>query len=96
MYKNAARFYSRFKAQTGQSATNMAKPPKEKGYPHDGKDEDQIRNATSFTSNKAKLEKEKLIAEMKEKSKRSPARLKQFSSKLKAKKTKVRVKKSRV
>jgi hypothetical protein len=91
MYKNAARFYSRFKAQTGQSATNIAKPPKE--YPHDGKDEDQIRNATSFTSNQAKIEKEKLITEMKEKSNRATANLKHLSNKVKAKKAKARVKK---
>jgi hypothetical protein len=95
MYKNAARFYSRFKAQTGQSASNMAKPPKEKDHPDNGKDGDQIKNSTSFTSTQAKKEKEKLITEMKEKSNRATANLKHFSNKFKAKKAKARVKKSK-
>jgi len=48
MYKKAAKFYNRFKAQTGKEPSSIAKPLTSKPDRH--KDLDQIRNASSAVS----------------------------------------------
>jgi hypothetical protein len=90
MYKKAAKFYNRFKAQTGKEPSSIAKPLTSKPDRH--KDLDQIRNASSAVSRQAALEKEGLINDQRINSERPREKMKLFSDRFKARRAETHAK----